>query len=98
MKYLNYTFSIILFAFFIGCSSNESKPGVQQNQEQQNQERQNVEAPSDEMGNTTQSVHLYGIDKMKFVVEEKSDAIQTSSSVTENGKTYYVVDGINTNA
>ncbi len=47
---------------------------------------------------TTQNVDVYGIDKLNYAVAEKSEALQTSDSVIIKGKTYYILEGINTKA
>lgn len=92
MKYLYFTFSIVLLACLIGCSSGGKKQASQQSQEPPKTE------PASYKVATTQSVHLYGINTMKFVVAQKSNAIQTSGTVDVDGKTYYLVGGINTKA
>ncbi len=47
---------------------------------------------------TTQNVEIYGIDKLKYVVPDKNEALQTSGTVTVNGEIYYLLEGINTKA
>lgn len=93
MKNLIYTLSIVCLAFLVSCSSEEPKPAAQQDQG-----TQTVEVTANETSATTQSIHFYGINTMKFVVTEKSNAIQTSETTEMDGKTYYVVEGFNTKA
>lgn len=88
MKYLSNIFILFLIFAFVGCSGGEKQAAPQQKES------------SGESGGaqvaTTQKVHIYGINKLKFVVAQKSNALKTSGSLTVNGKTYYELEGIKT--
>ncbi len=44
------------------------------------------------------TIQVYGIDRMKYVVEEESEGLMTGETVEVNGETYYLLEGINASA
>lgn len=92
MKYLINLFSIVLLITLVGCSGGESKKKSKSGKDSSNT------AKAVQQKTTTQKVHVYGIDKMKFVVKKKSKAFETSDKVTVNGTTYYLLEGFSTKA
>ena len=43
----------------------------------------------------TRTIEVIGIDKLKFVVAEQDEGLQTGEEITVNGSTYYLLTGIN---
>jgi len=41
------------------------------------------------------TIDIYGIDRMKYVVKEEGEGLQTGETVQVNGETYYLLEGIN---
>ncbi len=85
----------IIFAFFlifaVSCSGESNETGPVEQQEGQSPVNFSKMV-------TTQKLHIYGIDKMKYIVAERSAALQTSDSISVNGERYYLLEGINTQA
>lgn len=93
MKYLINLLSIVLLVTLVGCSGGESNKT-----KSKSGETSSNTAKMAKQKTTTQKVHVYGIDKMKYVVKKKSKALETSDKVTVKGKTYYLLKGISTKA
>lgn len=97
MKYFFNTLSILLIAFLVSCSG-EPQPAENPTQELSSKGITDVTQEVDEATATTQKVHVYGIDKMKYVVKAKNNALKTSGTVNVNGTTYYLLEGFYTKA
>lgn len=84
---------LTVFLFVFGACGN----GNQQNQEQENSmdtmTEENMEAT--ESNSDVRTIDIYGINKMKFVVEEDGEMIGTAESIeASDGNTYLLLEGI----
>lgn len=88
MKYL--TFILPLFLFMTACGGG----GDAQTEATQNDSSQQVSQASD-----VRTIHIYGINKMKYVVKESSERIGTGETVTaSDGSTYLLLENIKADA
>lgn len=91
MKRLSISLSALLLAFvMIGCGGG-SDTGNQAEQQQAQEQETNTQAQE-------HSIHVYGLDRMKFAVKQQSENLQTGQEVTINGTTYYILEGITAQA
>lgn len=91
MKRLSISLSALLLAFvMIGCGGG-SDTGNQAEQQQAQEQETNTQAQE-------RSIHVYGLDRMKFAVKQQSENLQTGQEVTINGTTYYILEGITAQA
>jgi len=75
----------------MGCSGGDSET---QSQDQTGEQETAAQSTNDNV----RTIDIIGIDKLKFVVAEQQEGLQTGEEVSVNGTTYYVLQGINAEA
>lgn len=90
-KLLSITLIFITFPFLLAGCSGQSDTDNQNTSENQQTASQNENSDA-------RTINVIGIDKLKFVVAEQKEGLQTGDEVMVNGTTYYLLEGINTEA
>lgn len=89
MRYLTYLFPLLLL--FVTACGGGSSDTQQQEQADNNTQTQTANTSSDDV----RTIDIFGIDKMKYVVQEEGQMLGTASTVeTAQGDSYLLLESI----
>lgn len=93
-KLFSLSLAFIFCSFIIaGCGGGQSDTNT--GQENMNE---NETTAQNEMDTDTRTINVIGIDRLKFVVTEQKEGLQTGEEIEYKGNTYYVLEGITAQA
>lgn len=96
MRYLKLTFILPLLLFFAACGGG-NKQNAKTNANSSKQSK--ATATQSSSSNDVRTIHIYGINKMKYVVKESGEKIGTGEKIkASNGKSYMLLENINAKA
>jgi azurin len=90
LSHLSILFLTLAF-FTAGCGGESDTNGQAEGEMTAQGQESSSQMDSDSDART---IDVIGIDKLKFVVAEQSDDLQTGEEVTVDGTTYYTLEGI----
>lgn len=91
-KLFSLSVAVLFFSFVLaGCSGGESDTNTEQNE-------MNGQQATSQNDEGTRTIDVIGIDKLKFVVAEQSEGVETGEEITYKGNTYYVLEGFTAQA